>query len=276
MHHTFTAPPTAMTSIALESEVLGNMVSSVANYFPAMHQHVQPLSSNVSALIGTIKKGLSRTENKISEELEKLDYVGHTRYMKIEVPEGFTGNMVAYLSELLIAFTYFRESTEPAMQDYYVLISSILTNKEAKKSLTDHTPEYTKLEKSRLALNSKINGMFQEKSSQAISTFGKHFGKNEELKEAHALAVALEKALAKADLDGVQDQTAKIADAMAILSEQAQEGKIAYLTAPVTKSLSQGAFEIARQVEFLSVNCYRAIGILKCLEGNQERFKRLI
>lgn len=276
MKHTFTAAPLAMQAIALESEFLGNMVKTVSNYFPAMMEHMAPLVGRIGSTQSDMKKGLTHVEGKIADAINALDYAGHTSYFKIEVPEGFQGNTVQYLSALHGAFEYFKNVTAPGMDDYYILIASILTNKEAKKSLKDHSVGFAALAKGRVAMNDNLGSFFKEKSTEAMSTFGKHFKNNEELAHAFKMATALEQDLESLKLDTVKDKTQRIADTMEKLVQQADEGKIAYLTTQVVAGLTQGAFEIASQVEFLSVNVYRALGILKSLEVTTERMERLI
>ena len=276
MIHTFPKAPSAMTSIALEASVLGNMVSSVTNYFPDLMERLSPMVGRVATTSVDLKKGLTNLEHNVASQVETLDYTGHTRLFKIEVPQGFTGNTLEYLWLIQECFAYFKQTTEPSMDDYYILIASILTNKEAKKSLKDHATGFKALEKSRSTLNDRFNKFFKQGSNSAMSTFGTHYTKNEELRAALQQASMIEGTLKNLNLDAVKDKTQRIADTIDTLIKQSDDNKIAYMTPPVVSGLAQGAHEIAMQVEFLSVNVYRALAILKSMDDSIERMKRLV
>lgn len=276
MIHTFPNAPVAMKSIALEASVIGNMVSSVTNYFPELMERLSPMVSRITSTSVDLKKGLTSLEHTVASQVEVLDYAGHTRLFKIEVPQGFVGNTVDYLTLIDECFAYFKQITEPAMDDYYILIASILTNKEAKKSLKDHSAGFKALDKGRNVLNDRFNKFFKQGSNVAMSTFGTHYAKNEELRVALQKASALEGCLKNLNLDAVKDKTQRIADTIETLIKQTEDNKIAYMTPPVVSGLAQGAHEIAMQVEFLSVNVYRALAILKSMDDSIERMKRLV
>ena len=273
MHYAFTKDSIAFEAIALESTLLANMVNSVKNYFPGFMESIKPAFDSLSNITPPTLSKLFKSKT-LEDKLNEAKYE-NVKYLKVSVPEGFNGNYLEYLELLNETLSYFDASYQ-SINEYYVLVSSIVTNKEAKKSLKDETKEYKDLEKSRMALNDKISDMFKARSTEALSTFGKHFKTNKEYSGAVVAASVLDRHLRAINIETVKGKVKQIVDVLSILIEQADKGNIAYMTPEVTKNIAFGAKEVAHQVEFLSVNLYRTIGALTALDDTSERVERFI
>lgn len=273
MQYTFSKDSIAFEAIALESTLLANMADSIKSYFPGFVEAIKPAFDGLSNItmpkIANLFKGKTLEQKLLAADPENV------KYLKVSVPEGFQGNYGDYISLLLSAFDYFDE-VEKSIDDYYVLLSWILTNKEAKKSLKDETNEYKKLEKSRTTMNDAFSDHFKSRSNEALSTFGKHFKNPKDYIDAVEQAAVLDKRLKAFNIERIKGKVKRIVDTMGVLIEQSNKGNIAYMTPEVAKNIAYGGKEMAYQIEFLSVNIFRAIGTLTALDDTAERVERFV
>lgn len=265
-------------AIAMEAEVLSNMVKSIAKYFPSLFEGFSAISTQLSNLVGfTTKpaeqKELDRRQQALVDAIMPLDYSFLTG-TTIPVPEGFVGRPADYARDLQDVLMYYKEISLEATKDFYVTIAAVLTNKDQKISLHDETRKFKALERQREDRNKELMKHFQRSSTMAGQKYGKLFGAHVELAQYFKEVNRLRDALPGYDLDEIRELTHRVVDTLEALINQVESGGDMRITPEVAKNLSDGAYEIAKQIEFFAINYYRAQVLINVTDSVVERLER--
>lgn len=268
----------AYKAIALEAEILSNTVTTIGKFFPQFMQTVNAGFSKLNALSGfsgDMKSGkmLTSAEKNILSHLANVEYTDLER-LALDVPEGFKGNIVSYVQTLLEGFQYFDTEMQKNLDEFYIKVASILTNKDAKLSLRDDSRVYSKMAKERQDENSKVGKYFKPGSSQATLNYGTCFSRNDDVYNFFMDAHTLESKLKAIDLNVISSKTSKINDALESLIKQVNAGTIERVSPEVTKNLAAGAHEMASQVEYFAIHYYRCMAILTSASLVTEKLAR--
>lgn len=268
----------AQESIALETEFIANAVKTVKSFFPKLAVAIEPAFTLVTKLKEYVPTSedtnifkFTSGEDKILKELATTDYEDMTK-LKLWVPEGFRGNMLSYFKDLNLALDYNQDVSLPALQEFYVLIADIITNKEAKKANKDLSNQTKGYSKSRIEYNKILSSYFAPGSTQAEQEYRTLFKTNKELYECYLERHKLLKKLSQISIKAYTEQVEKIKSSMQILIDLADNGTITELSPVQAKNVSEGAYEMGYQVEFFSVNYFRSMSLANSLQANEPKF----
>ena len=250
-----------MRVVSLESNVIGNAVAAIKGYFPRLKEAILPAFTKLDE----VKPFIGRDDNYYkltSKEKDVEDFLNRTQYQDAKIftvptPEGFIGNYVGYARELFNVLEYTQSVSLPAIDAYYARLANIITNKDPKLSNKDLTKEYKTLAKDRTATNSKLTAYFLRGSNQAQNKFEKVFKTNDEVMELFRLRHKMIDAIKEYPLSKVKKTSEKVTDSLDTLIQLANTGKLEYITGAQLKNITEGAYEIARQIEFFAINYYR-------------------
>lgn len=268
----------AQESIALETEFIANAVKTVKSFFPKLVSAVEPAFTLVAKLKeytptseDTNVFKFTTGEDRILKELASTEYEDMAK-LKLWVPEGFRGNMLSYFKDLSLALDYNQDVSLPALQEFYVLIASIITNKDAKKANKDLSNQTKGYAKSRVEYNKILASYFAPGSTQAEQEYRTLFKTNKELYDSYLERHKLLKKLSQISIKDYTEQVEKIKDGMQVLIDLVDDGSIQELSAVQVKNISEGAYEMAYQVEFFSVNYFRSMNLANSLQANEAKF----
>lgn len=260
--------------IAMESEVLSNMAKTLTNFFPDISSNVQAGFAKLDNLKGFSGWSLNifkSKEDKIKDKAASVPYTDLIN-MKMRVPEGMRGNFLAYSQCLAEAFAY-NATIEKLLNDYYFSLSAMITNKNHKISLQDHTRKYKESKAQREALNQKIYAFFVKGSNDFETAYKFCFANNNELGSVFNNCNELQDKLKQYNLANVKGMVKKIVDVQDILIKDLKSSNIATISPEVAKNISEGSYECGYQVELLAVNYYRTQSFLNAVEENIDRLQ---
>lgn len=273
MYHECTTDDDALRRvIALESARLADSTEAISNFFPAMMKKLYNSFTSPKTIpnfVPSIKNkifGLNSDERAIIAKLASIPYDDLINF-KVPVPEGFSGNYTAYLMQCMENIDYYNLTTKNALEDYYIFVADLVTNKDAKKSLKDLQSKNNALKKSRQEIGETTNKFFIKGSNVAALAYGTAFSDNSEVEKLFRARVDLTSKIKSIDLHSVSDQVEKITQTLDTLTEQATAGNYEAFSPVQMKNISEGAYEMAAQVEFTSINYYRASVVLKTVEA---------
>ena len=276
MHYDTTITDTfALRAISLEAGVVGNAVSTIRNFFPRLKQAIMPAFDELDK----VKPFISKDDNLYkltSNEKDIEDFITRVPWEDLSVvhvptPEGFVGNYVEYARKIFALFDYTQDVSFPAIEAYYTLLGNVLTNKEPKLSTKDITSQYKTLAKDRVNTNTGITANFIKGSTVAEGTMGKLFKSPDEVTELFRLRHKLIDSIKQAPLSKVKNRADKISECLDTIIAQVNENKIDYLSTQQLKNITEGAYEIAAQIEFFAINYYRVEILINTIKLVKER-----
>jgi len=263
----------SLSRIALEAGVLSNMVDSIRNTFPMLFADLSH-TLEVTKDIPVVEIKYSKDQKFVTDNLHTKQYLDLAE-LNINIPEGFNGKLTDYatvIGEVTYETTLI---TEKVLKPYMVYLSQFLSNKDAKISTKDQTGIYKGLA---LKRESNINAMdhYRSNGTVSISKLGKLVNRKEDIVHLFKTTNELTKMIDGLNIQDVKDCVKKCVDLLGIIIGQTEKGLIENVTPEVVMNLAFGAAEIAREVEFLAIVHFRAIGLTTCVDNITEVLKNNI
>lgn len=259
---------TALESVAIEADVLANLTSTVKKFFPSLVEELAPAMTALNGLVDFKKTTteLSKLDNKIVSEAKALHF-DELAPVILPVPEGFTGIVSDYQDTILAALEYVKKTSIEAVNDFYVELAAVVSNKNMKIGLRDTTAGTKELTKSRELEIEAVSAFFNKASNVSTQTYKTAVGQHANLPE-----IFKKEAQIKDKLEGVKPQELNkrvkdISHVMDTLIKHVEQGHVEQLSPEVVRNLAEGMYEIANQVEFVAVTYYRAMALLTSIEG---------
>lgn len=186
----------------------------------------------------------------------------------IPVPEGLASEvpMLKYLSFLIDISDTFSKGIHEILTEYKIVLSTFISNKEAKTTIKDHSLFYRTIEKKRLALTKDLSSYFDEKISRSRQALENVYVQGKDIVEAADLTNSLHKTRKRADLEGVKKAVENCANLLDMVIEQSEKGSIENVSGAAATDLANGAMEVARWVELLSIYNFRVDQAITCVK----------
>lgn len=289
-----------MTLYAFESETKEQELSTVATDEQIENQlnRLTLESAYLSNLIGVFKDIIPATTNRLknavstffsepeyievsSSELIKLKYISENADMSsyssvlVQVPEGFSGNMLEYLNFLRDNLPKVTIELNGLLTEYNTMLAAFISDKETKISLKDNTHIFKKSELNR------------ENAVKAIKTYFKnpnHLSRNalnrviHQLKEVHPLvkeANSLARDTKDLNLNTLKAKVEESTKLLDIIVEQVSNQGIDKVSGASATNIAKGAHEMAKAVEFASIYYFRIQQALVSAKAITAKIKEL-
>lgn len=254
-----TDAPIELRRIGLEAQVLTNMVEALTGFFPDFLQKIKTSFTNSNQALDeeTLTVEFSKGEKSVLKEISKYSYMDISELATV-VPEGFTSDYLSYLDHLETLVSRMEETLPKVLTPYRTYLSVFLTNKDAKISTRDETRVFNELKKSRDALIEKTNTFFKTGNYTAKTKIRQVVKRNADFQTVFARTNRLLErvnAIKLKDIKGTTNQCAAILDS---ILEKLEKKTFDNISPEAARNLAEGAFEMAREVEYFAV-CYYAL-----------------
>lgn len=247
--------------LAFESNFAENLIGLFRNTLPNVVQKIHEVVSN--SFIAKEPDGLFSNSEKLKGEFhdlnKKMKFANFIQFkdVLVEVPEGFKGNFVSYLEFQDKVFTEMISNGNELLTEYSFILSAFITNKENKISLKDHTGFYRKVQSDRERLNKEFDKFFNVNSDSPLQKLSQIVGRLEDIEDVVDKTIKLETNTKKSNLNEIQASVKKIVGYLDILIKQVQDQTISNVSGSAARNIAEGAFEIAKFVEFISLFHFR-------------------
>lgn len=183
----------------------------------------------------------------------------------VVVPENFNGQFLPFLQTMTEMQDKVYAQAFSCLEHYHVLLSSFLTNKETQIASKDDTSFYLHLEKSRQEEIKKLDFFFHAPNPMGRRTFGSVVARIADLPEIFSLSKKLEKQNMTSNLKAFEVQIKKISDMIDMIIKRSEENDINKISPAAARNLSQGAYEVARYIEFVTVFQFKVDAAVKAI-----------
>ena len=250
-----------MERIAFESNFTENLIDLFRNALPNVVQKIHEVVSN--SFIAKEPDGFfsanAQLKNDFKSLKRKLEASNYLQFkdVLIEVPEGFNGNFVDYLDFQDKVFNTMINNGNELLTEYSFILSAFITNKENKLSLKDHTGFYRKVQTDRDRLTKEFDKFFNVNSDSPLQKLNQIVGRFEDIEDVVDKTIKLESNTKKSNLNEIQASVKKIVSYLDILIKQVQDDSITKVSGSAARNIAEGAFEIAKFVEFISLFHFR-------------------
>lgn len=253
-----------LRTIALEANVLTNMVQTIAKVFPSIAEKVTSMFA-VTKELPELTFSFSKEQKFVIENMHNVQYLDMAD-QKVFVPENFTGNIVEYGKLLEVLINKHRKSATDGLQNFNVYLSQFISNKDAKLSTVDATEVYYKMHKERDDSVSSLVS-FTSDNSQTSVPLGKIISRKDDLRILFDNKGSIQRQIENVDLKELNAGVKKCVDLIDLVVDQIEKGLITNVTPESTKNLAYGASEVAKEIEFFAVLYFRVIGYITCVDS---------
>lgn len=248
----------AMKNISLEASVVANAAQTLKNFFPSVLARFREVKfiAEQDLSLKPVEIKYSKDQKKVIQALYDTPYTDLIRF-PIQVPERLNVKIIESIPVYEAMVDHMHTTMTGTIKDFRIYIGSVLTNRDSKISLKDNKGLYKKIENDRLHLEARISKMYSDKNDRAIRSFDDMFSRNSEVEAFYKAAELFKKRVDSFDLNSLKDQTSLCVEILEDIIQQVDSGKIDTLSPEACVNLSAGVFEIAKEVEFFSLNYFR-------------------
>lgn len=256
---------TSSVSIENRLEVLSLEAINVANVIEVFKNILPDLNVKITETLDKLSFYKDNNSPEIKEilsnykELEKklklINYVDK-KDLLISVPEGFKGNLIEYLEIINSLSNKIYPEANKLLNNYKLILAGFLTNKDQKISLTDHTNFFNNVKKERenfIYTLSKYQTNNNSTKSRLRDCIDRITDVDILVKKIEIINKVRNNNNIK-ELVSTVDEISKLLDT---IIQRVDTGDVVNISGASAKNLSEGAYEVAKYIEFVSLFNFR-------------------
>lgn len=263
--------------IVLESAVFSNVSGLFTSILPKTRELI---SSMIPSLMmrgdnADIPFDL-RSYQSVLRDVHKLNFVVYEDTL-VTVPEGFHGKLIPFITTLLNNSNLLYRDVTNLLVEYEKELSVFLTHADARLSNKSNDLHFKKIKQSRESYERVIKPFFDKKydgiTRQKLGTIIDRF---KDLEEVVKLTGRLKTAYTRKHYTEVQSKVQSVSDLMGLIHDRISEGEIQNYSPMMAKTLSEGAYELAKMVELYQIQGYLAEVTIGSVKAAGDVLKDLI
>lgn len=251
-------------SVSMEgmSDILRKTIGTVANGFKSFINAIKP---NAPGLVINFS-----TEN-IAKQLENMPFLNISQ-LPMEVPQGLKAKYLTYLAALDTAVAR-TENTEKLIDGFTTEVASIITNRDALQSTNAKDAYWHELESSREACYATIGACF-DRGNKAKQPYSKLVDRNKDWETITNNAISLCARINKVNRAKLVTKSRHLYDLLAKIESACKVGGFDTMSPEMIRSLAEGSYQTASELEFYAVVWYRVQTLTVTLNHNYDLIKR--
>ena len=244
--------------LSLEAINVANVIEVFKNILPDLNVKITETLDKVSFYKDNnspeIKEILSNYKE-LEKKLKLINYVDK-RDLLISIPEGFKGNLNKYLDLITEISNNVYPEANKLLNNYKLILSGFLTNKDQKISLTDHTNFFNSIRVKRESNISKLS-FYQTNNNSSKAKLKDSIEKINDIDLLVKKTEIINKVRNNNSLQELVGTVQEISKLLDTVIERVSVGDIANVSGASAKNLSEGAYEVAKYIEFVSLFNFR-------------------
>lgn len=201
-----------------------------------------------------------------SRQNEFIRMVSKHPYLEIApllafTPEGLNATYYKYSTELLLAAMHASRILTGGMTAYSVFLSQLITNNEQKFSSVSFDKAYKDLAAERAKLNASLGDCFKKGSTKTESTLGDTLDRNADWQHVFHNIDNMTKLVNSVDRKALNKKIDECKELLEVIIKKIERNEFDGMSPQVIKNLSDGAFQIASELEFYAVVYYRVLAL---------------
>jgi hypothetical protein len=252
--------------IALESLSIVNLIDRFKNVLPNLTEAIREVTKHLTP---TAESNLLKTTQSEYNHLnKKIPHVTFADYERLVVskPEGFNGVLIEYIIFLNILSTTVYKEMNDVLSQYNFILSSFITNKDDKLSLKDHTSFFKEVSKKRVIHSESLTKFFDPTSTNSVTYLGMMIRRFNDIGPLLSETTKLDKLYQSQNIKQLSSDVSKTVSLLDIIIKNIEEKGITNVSGNASMNISNGAYEIAKYVEFIAVLRFKTEQAIYCIE----------
>ena len=262
--------------LVLESQVISDVMGVFSRILPKAHglvvSFIPSLENQVAIAPVQLKSDLFR---RVLKQVSTVNFIAY-RDTLVTVPESFEGDYVSFIQLMLQmreplftkAFS-FVDSYRTQLSLFLSDADSRLSQKNTSSQLLVIQGERERYEKGlQKFFSSKHHGATRKKMGTVISRFS-------DLERVFVGVEKLQTQYRREDYSKLLSMVTETTDLLKLINQRIDEGDIDKISGPMAKTLSTGAYELARYVELVSLYGYLTLSTMGSVTATAETLDAL-
>lgn len=242
------------------SELLVKVMPGINNGFKTILNTIKP-TSIIEVLF----------EDSLEVALGKVNYVSLSK-LDLSVPEGLQVKYLTYL-EALESSTKRLVDLPKNLEDFTRYVAGILTNHDSRVSTVSQDNLFRELDSSRGVAYAAISSCFNG-GTRAKRKYSELVDRNADWPVVESKVKAVVKELNQYDRSDLIDKAKHLHSLLQKVEQTSKRGGFDLANPNVLKTLAEGAFQLASELEYLSVLYYRVLGLTKAVAEDIKLIKK--
>ena len=247
--------------LALEADVISNVIATFKSILPNLvskiNETVEYKETN-EINMSQLAKEASVSFASLDKKLKYANYLNFSKTL-VSVPEGFKGNLLEFIILLNKSTPIVYTTGKELLSEYKTNLSTFITNKEDKISLKDNTPFFNKLKATRTNILDEINKFFTTNNGLSKQYLKDTIDRFNDLEKLVVEVKNLDKKHVAESMKDMHVHVKECTDLLNIIIDQIDKEGTSKVSGPAAVNISQGAYEVAKYVEFMAAYRYKTM-----------------
>lgn len=253
-------------------EILGVFKNLIPQSMDLLKSYIPQFNTQSDAQPGIMmsSKGVA-----VLKKVATVNFVAYEDTL-VQVPEGFDGKLVPYLELLLLQSKVVLEHGVSVIKDYNLELSMFLSNKDFRASLKSMSQRYKQIRTEREGYEHQIEAFFDKKhSTVSRKPLGEVIERFTDLKKVYELEEKIASVRKQQNFKAVSSEIQRAADMLALIKGRLDSGDIDNVSGQTAKNLAEGAYEVAKYAEYMSLYAYFMETVTASIKNMTEQFETI-
>jgi hypothetical protein len=251
--------------VAMEAFISTDLAGLVRRVFPSIERDMGSFkgmfrTGPAVGLNGAQRDFLKSVEKKTFPSLMPL-----TAY----VPEGLKSSYLEY-SQVLFPTVLHAVQVDKLINDYTTFLSVMISNRTATFETLSHKKFYADLSAGRERLNKDILSCFNPQSTRTDVKVENVVGRNADWEAVLKTSEEMANLINKVDRTKLNTKVAECVELLERLGKQINDGHFDKVSPEVVLDLSDGAYQVASELEFYAATYYRVISLCEAINRTMQ------
>lgn len=257
-----------LNSLRLTNEMIAMEAFSVSDLSGLLKRAFPQMVDDLKSFIGIaspLQEAIQLTPQArafVNDVVKKHSYVD-TAPLAAWVPEGMTCTYLEYLPVLQASVDHAEKIVNETLIPYCTFLARVLTNKE--DQLSTQAYNYAGLDKIRDGLQAENAKCFKHGSSQAQVSMSDVVKRNNDWETVLHTSNALLDKMNKVDRKALNKKIEESTDLLDKLIRKIKHDDLTAVSPQVVETLSNGAYQVGKELEFFSVTYYRTLSFVEAV-----------
>lgn len=213
-------------------------------------------------------EGITSDHKRFVELLNKHSYA-ELRNLKAVRPTGLAVPFLTYLQTLDVAVHHALAFKSETLDVYTMFLAKLTSTKDA-LICTDERKLFTKIEKGRADVEAEFAKQFKTTDNTTDTKLAAVVDRNADWIDVFGQMDQVRRTLDRINLKDIELTVSHANDYLEVVYHQIKNGEIKNMSDEVIRQLSDGAYQVACEVEFLSLIYYRVVTLEVAIKDTRE------
>lgn len=259
-------PEYYMRVIAVESGVVANMITTFREMLPSFKNSIETAISSLNPYTADIHDKYicaSSDYKTLEKKLPHLNYLTVGQIM-VSVPENISCSLLTMAETLDKMLPELYKGALDILGDYNVFLASFITNKEIKISVKDYSAFYKGIKERREALIKELAACYANQNTRDALRLKHVVDRLSDIPTIVGICDRLAKQRHTFGLERIDKEVNKSITLLNIIIRDT--GDVEKVSGISAANLSNGAYEVAKYIEFMGVFYYKITALNKSVE----------